>query len=241
MEKIGVISDIHGNLDALKVILPKLVELGCKEIIHTGDVADIGPQARECFELLKKYNVLCLTGNHDRDFVKNQSVHKPMSHVSQAHKQYVFSSLDGLQTEFAEFPYYVTRICGGKKIVFEHYCREADYLTAKYPFKPLDPHPTAEKFDEMYAEYDCDAAFFGHKHEPCDIVGKKLYVDVGSVGCHEFPMATAIVIQFDQTHFDYQRIAVPYDFDSLAHKMTDGTLPDGEYLLKFYFLHTIKD
>lgn len=241
MRKIGVISDVHGNYEALSAVLPKLRELGCEEIIHTGDVVDIGPQGKECFLLLQRYDVLCLMGNHDRDFVKNQSVHKPMSHVSEEHKRYVFDSMDELRPYFAKFPYYAERICGGKKVVFEHYCREPDYLTAKYPFKPLEPHPTAQKFDEMYADYDCDAVFFGHKHEPCDIVGKRLYVDVGSVGCHEFAEARAVVIEYDQTHFSYERISVPYDFDSVKRKMTDGTLPDGQYMLDFYFLHTVKD
>ena len=36
MKKIGVISDIHGNIVALKAVLELLDGEGCEEIIHTG-------------------------------------------------------------------------------------------------------------------------------------------------------------------------------------------------------------
>lgn len=51
MGKIGVISDIHGNLQALNAILSYFDRQGCEEIIHTGDVVNIGARSRECLEI----------------------------------------------------------------------------------------------------------------------------------------------------------------------------------------------
>ena len=50
MGKIGVISDIHGNLQALKAVLAEFDRQGCDEIIHTGDVVNIGARSRECLD-----------------------------------------------------------------------------------------------------------------------------------------------------------------------------------------------
>lgn len=241
VNRIGVISDVHGNLPALQAILAELHRLGCQEIIHTGDVVDIGPSSLECFKLLMQHNVLCLMGNHDRDFLRGQTAAKPMSHVSEVHKVFTFNTLKGNEEAFAHFPYYAVRTCGGKTIIFEHYCRPQDYLSRHYPFDALDPNPTAEKFDKMYAHYQCDAVFFGHKHEPCDLQGDRLYVDIGSVGCHENPLARAIVIDYDDETWSYTRVSVPYDMDLLVKQMTDGSVPSGRYLLDFYFFHTITD
>lgn len=235
MKKIGVISDVHGNIQALTAALNHLENQGCREIIHTGDVLDIGANSRECLQLLLQKNVTCLLGNHDRDFVEQNSAHKPFSHVSQRHKLYVFAQLDGYQQEVAKFPLFVQKTLGGKKVIFEHYCRLKEPLPNGYVFETIANEPSAERFDKMYSHYDCDAVFFGHKHEPCDVVGQRLYVDVGSVGCHKQPLAKGVIIHYDQTHFEYERFELPYDMEKARLAMKN--VPDGEYMFDFYYLH----
>ena len=237
MKKIGVISDTHGNLPALQEALKYLDKQGCDEIIHTGDVVDIGADSLACLKLLLERGVTCLMGNHDRDFVMNDARHRAFSHVVAEHKEYVFKTLEGYREIVSEFPLFITRNCGGQTILFEHYCRKENTQDGESPFHIIAQQPTAEIFDGMYAHYKCDAVFFGHKHEPCDITGKRLYVDVGSVGCHPEPNACGVVITYDDNGWKYERFAVPYDQESVRQKMTDGTLPDGEYLYDFYFSH----
>lgn len=237
MKKIGVISDVHGNLPALQEALKYLDKQGCCEIIHTGDVVDIGADSLACLKLLLQHGVTCLMGNHDRDFVKNDARHRAFSHVAAEHKEYVFKTLTGYRETVKTFPMYAVRKCGGQTIMFEHYCRAENTSDNESPFCIIAHQPTAEIFDEMYSRYNCDAVFFGHKHEPCDVTGKRLYVDVGSVGCHPEPNACGIIIKYDDNGWSYERFAVPYDQESARKKMTDGTLPDGEYLYDFYFAH----
>lgn len=236
MRKIGVISDIHGDLAALKTVLPYLKQQGCEEIIHTGDVVCIGANSRECLELLLQNNVLCLLGNHDKDFAEDNFVHKPFSHVSTEHKRFVFDSMREYRSVVSQFPMFAERVCGGKKIFFEHYCRLPVPAPNGYVFFEISgEHPDEAGFDKIYSHYDCDAAFFGHKHEPCDKQGKRLYVDVGSVGCHPEPTANGIVIEYDDTHFAYRRFALPYDKQSTELAMSQ--IPDGRYLFDFYHRH----
>lgn len=63
--KIGIISDIHGNYEALKSVLAELDKLDIQEIYSLGDVAGYYSQINECCEALMIRNILSLMGNHD--------------------------------------------------------------------------------------------------------------------------------------------------------------------------------
>ena len=240
-KKIGVISDVHGNLAALKAILKLLDEEKCDEIIHTGDVVSIGPKSFECLSLLLSRKDVALTlGNHDRDFAMNHTAVRNLSNVPAEHKVQVFATLTEEQREMVRnFPLFVTRECGGSTLVFAHYAFVQPWTGMEdYPFMPLQIEPTAERFDKIFTSLDdmnCDAIFFGHKHSPCDIVGKRLYVDVGSVGCHPEPIARGIVIEYDEDSWSYRRVAVPYDLNVTRKAMLES-LACGDHLYNYYFL-----
>lgn len=244
MSKIGLISDVHGNYEALVAILSLFEKEKCDELIHTGDVVDIGPKSKECLELLLAQNNITLTlGNHDRDFALNEYVLKKFSHVPSEHKFDVFCSIgEALREEVKRFPLYVTKILGGKTVVFTHYAfRQVGDALAEYPFLPFVSEPTAEKFDALFNNIKFDAVFFGHKHEPCDIMGERLYVDVGSVGCHPEPTANGIIIEYSETDWSYRRVSVPYDMNATKSQMREVVF--GNQLYDFYFLRskTAKD
>ena len=63
--KIGVLSDIHSNLEALTAALEALDGEGVDEILCCGDIVGYGPQPNECIELLKQHHVIAVQGNHD--------------------------------------------------------------------------------------------------------------------------------------------------------------------------------
>ena len=61
----AIISDIHGNLEALQAVLADIEERGVKEIVCLGDVIGYGPNPRECLDLVIERCRVCLMGNHD--------------------------------------------------------------------------------------------------------------------------------------------------------------------------------
>ena len=63
--KIAIISDIHGNFEALKQVLFAIDKLKIKKIFCLGDIVGYYTQINECCEELQKRNVLCVMGNHD--------------------------------------------------------------------------------------------------------------------------------------------------------------------------------
>lgn len=63
--KIGIISDIHGNYEALKMVLAELDKMNVAEIYCLGDVVGYYSQVNECCDELRSRNIPCLMGNHD--------------------------------------------------------------------------------------------------------------------------------------------------------------------------------
>jgi putative phosphoesterase len=63
--RIGLISDIHGNFEALQSVLRELDKMRITEIYCLGDVVGYYSQVNECCEELIRRNIPCLMGNHD--------------------------------------------------------------------------------------------------------------------------------------------------------------------------------
>ena len=62
--KIGLISDIHGNLEALEVVLEYLsTKEKVDKIVVLGDIVGYMANPNECVQLTKNYD--CIQGNHD--------------------------------------------------------------------------------------------------------------------------------------------------------------------------------
>lgn len=62
---IAVISDIHGNYEALKSVLAEIDKLKVSEIYCLGDVVGYYSQVNECCDELRERGIDCLMGNHD--------------------------------------------------------------------------------------------------------------------------------------------------------------------------------
>ena len=62
----AVISDVHGNLEALRAVLDDIRTKNTDGIIFLGDAVGYGPNPNECVELLKESCRVLLAGNHDR-------------------------------------------------------------------------------------------------------------------------------------------------------------------------------
>lgn len=64
MSKRAIISDIHGNLEALTAVLQDIDQQGISEICCLGDVIGYGPNPRECLDACRDFK-FTLLGNHD--------------------------------------------------------------------------------------------------------------------------------------------------------------------------------
>jgi predicted phosphodiesterase len=62
----ALISDIHGNLEALDVVLEDIEAQGISEIFCLGDIIGYGPNPRECIDRVMDTCKMTLLGNHDQ-------------------------------------------------------------------------------------------------------------------------------------------------------------------------------
>lgn len=63
--KIAIISDIHGNLEALKATLKDIKKRNVDKIICLGDMIAKGVHPRECIKLVRENCEVVLQGNCD--------------------------------------------------------------------------------------------------------------------------------------------------------------------------------
>lgn len=68
--RIAVVSDVHSNLEALKVVLARVEGM---EIYCLGDVVGYGANPNEVVEALRKRDVLTVMGNHDYAVVTGET------------------------------------------------------------------------------------------------------------------------------------------------------------------------
>ena len=64
--KRAIISDIHGNFEALTAVMRDIEGLGLSEIYCLGDVIGYGPDPVKCLDLVMERCAVTILGNHDQ-------------------------------------------------------------------------------------------------------------------------------------------------------------------------------
>ena len=77
--KRAIISDIHGNFEALSAVLGKIGELGVKEIVCLGDIIGYGPDPVRCLDAVMENCTLTILGNHDQAAVFDPQGFNPVA------------------------------------------------------------------------------------------------------------------------------------------------------------------
>jgi predicted phosphodiesterase len=63
--RVGIISDVHGNLEALEQVLRAVEAEHCDEVVSLGDTVGYGPQPDACVAAISRVAVTSILGNHD--------------------------------------------------------------------------------------------------------------------------------------------------------------------------------
>jgi len=63
--RLGIISDIHGNLPALEATLAALDAARVDRLLCLGDIVGYGPWPNECCEVVRERKIVTIQGNHD--------------------------------------------------------------------------------------------------------------------------------------------------------------------------------
>ena len=73
--RIALISDIHGNLEALNAVLAKAKELEVTHYVCIGDIVGYNANPKECLDIVRSLKpVACIMGNHDEYVATNHDL-----------------------------------------------------------------------------------------------------------------------------------------------------------------------
>ena len=63
--RIGILGDIHGNLEALTAVVAAMRQEGIDEWVQVGDIVGYGPEPAACIDLVRELGCTVCMGNHD--------------------------------------------------------------------------------------------------------------------------------------------------------------------------------
>lgn len=67
--RLAVVSDIHGNLEALEAVLLEIDRLSVDGVVALGDIVGYGPDPLACIYRIREAQASCVLGNHDAALV----------------------------------------------------------------------------------------------------------------------------------------------------------------------------
>ena len=86
--RIGIISDVHSNIDALRAVFQEFTDQGIDKIICLGDIIGLGAHPEECAQFLEKRQsqlLASLRGNHEDYLLKELPVYNHNDKWKQTH------------------------------------------------------------------------------------------------------------------------------------------------------------
>jgi diadenosine tetraphosphatase ApaH/serine/threonine PP2A family protein phosphatase len=227
----AILSDIHGNLDALQAVLadatPRVDALIC-----LGDVVGYGPDPGPCLELMAERAVVLVAGNHEHGVAGRLDLDW-FNTYARAAVEWTRARLDGDHRHYL----------GGLPLTAD--LDDATFVHAS----PREPEEweylvSAEDGFEAFASFATRLCFVGHSHRPAvwalgswgpeflpggfDLaveVGRRYIVNVGSVGQPRDRDCRAAYAIWD---VGARRIAgrrVAYDVAAVRRKIARAGLP----------------
>lgn len=225
--KIAVLSDIHGNLDALQSVLTDIKNQEISRIFICGDLAVAGPEPVETIDyivdLTKRYNITIIQGNTDEMVLKStgspDDKYTPPNKIMAEAVKYAQKILRADQKEFLmELPATYSERIGNLNVLLVH-------GSPRNNSEDILPDMDPEKVREMIKSTNEDIIFCGHTHLPVIYhIGKQTVVNVGSVGrpFTEKPKACYAVLDYPDLSgekFLIDQRFIAYDYTSAAEKL----------------------
>ncbi len=233
--RIAIISDIHGNLEALKVTLKDIEKRNVDKIICLGDIIAKGVHPKECVELIEENCDVVLQGNCDEHFSKS---HENIGNMPEQEQKRIKWNQSLLAKEDKEYllnlPFCYEFYMSGSLVRVFHATPKVnnkailnvDSIDTKYQmFLPTE---------KTVSQNIADVVIYGHIHHPyMDKIYNKTIINVGSVGNSfdvirnrnkdsnvlETTKAFYLIIEGEYGSKDYtseisfQFIKVPYDME----------------------------
>ena len=226
--RIALVSDMHGNAVAFRAALADLERYEPDLIVSLGDVAQGGPQPRECVDLLRELGCPCAYGNSDHFLVALDFGHEEVTEqqLETAHWSREQLGEDGLEFLSSFEP----TVDAGPLL-----CSHATPRSNEEVVLPQTPH---EEVEAVLADVSARAVATGHVHlQWLRRFGPTLWLSAGSIGLvweHRepleeipfHPVAEYALVDGDSLAVEFRRI--PFDVEELIEDARVKHFPDFE-------------
>jgi diadenosine tetraphosphatase ApaH/serine/threonine PP2A family protein phosphatase len=228
---LALISDIHGNLDALDAVLADVEAVGCEDVRCLGDLVGYGPDPEGCVVRIREVASVALRGNHDAAVVAatDQSTFNEVAHRA------IHWTRDQLSEKSTRFLEALPFMQEDGSVLLSH----------AHPLTPQDWSYVfvGDPLQEIFTATEAEVMAIGHTHFPAvgndrDRVmvplgegsvrleeGVRYLFNVGSVGQprdHDIRAAWGLLDLLART-FEIRR--VEYDVVRVQQKILDSGLP----------------
>ncbi len=225
--KIAIISDIHGNNEALDAVLKDIKNQAHDKIFCLGDLAMAGPEPHKTVERIEKMseneNFELIQGNTDQKlgtfdegFLNKLKENVPI--MASAYEADLKELTDKNKIFLASLPERKEIRENGVNILLVH-------GSPRRNDENITPDLSPEKIEEIIKGEKADIIFCGHTHVPCGYVTNtnQTVVNVGSVGrpFAEVPKSCYASLNIGENgDFEIEHRLVDYDTDTAAKKLT---------------------
>ena len=249
MEKIAIISDIHGNLEALNAVLEDIKEKKASKIFCIGDIIAKGVHIEECVNIIKQKCDIVLKGNCE-DFFCNVRDIDFLDDVNK--KRYIFNR-EKLSNENIEYlrklPYSYEFNMSGRLVRIFHASpyKINEVIINEYSIE--DKYKMFLPSENTLTQEVADMVIYGHiHHQYMDKLYNKTLINTGSVG-NSFdvirnPLKDSKIYNTTQAHYiiltgdlnSTEESGISISFESVKYDMEkelknqDGNIEKDDYL-----------
>lgn len=240
--KVAVISDIHGNMQALESVLKDIESEKCEKIFCLGDLAMAGPEPVKAIEKIKELyekdnfnqeKFILIQGNTD-EMIGDYSP-EIIAKVNQfpIMARALENDVQIIPNSFKEFlrtlPKQKELEIEGVKILLVH-------GSPRRNDENISPDLPIENIEEMLEGVNADLILCGHTHIPCGYQTSKgqTVVNDGSVG-RPFtpnPQACYAIINVQNGGFDVQHKFIDYDKQTASEILSKRDFEGADKLAK---------
>jgi putative phosphoesterase len=223
--KLGLISDIHGNLQALGAVLIALESHNVDFVLCAGDLVCYGANPNEVVNLCKEKNIACVIGNYDDAVAwdKPSVSRKPSSPRNEALKLAALewtkqNTNQETKTYLKSLPWRLEYRFAEKQLTIFH--AGLDYLD-----EWVSPHLN-ESLDELSNRVAVDLFILGHTHEAFAHTHRgRRFINPGAVGrsLDGDTRASFAVLQLPEMTAEHFR--VDYDLGAALHAIEKSGMP----------------
>ena len=230
MKRIAIFSDIHGNLEVLNSILKDIERNNIDEVICLGDIVGLGPNSKECLDIIMNSKIKMVKGNHEM-YIVNDRVYDLI--IFETEKEYVRWLKQQLSEEEIEYienlPISFDMLINGNLFTFCHFLFniDTDYF---YPLTILDGNSLYEISKKLSTNY----MFFGHSHSPFQISNHGLFTCVGSSSCfgkndvRKKNVTYYTIVEIEDKNVKIIKKELEYDRELFEEKIKNSDYPNIE-------------